>query len=116
MTRKEKVKHAIKILIELAVLVLLILLIIYLINSDDGVLDSIDKGDASQKLDGAIKTFAGTEGMTLEEAIRNIEGLDSLEINEETGEYTIKIDGQEFFVVSKEILNGGKEESENNIE
>ncbi len=101
----------IKLILELAIFILLVLIIIYLINSNDGVLAQIDKGTASEKLDTAIKTFASTDGMKLDTAIKNIKGLENLEINEETGEYKITIDGQEFIVYSKEIIP--EEEKEN---
>lgn len=113
MSKKERIIFVIKLIIELAVFVLLILGIIYLIKSDEGVLAKITEGDAKEKLDVAIKTFAATDGMKLEDSIRSIEGLEDLQINEETGEYNIKIDGQEFKVISKEII---PEEETNNIE
>ena len=75
-----------------------------LLNKDTGIFSKIDEGEAQEKLDTAIKIFSSTDGMKLEDAIRNIEGLEDLKINNETGEYNIKIDGQEFIVVSQEII------------
>ena len=60
----------------------------------------------------AIKTFSATDGMKLETAIRAIEGLQDLKINEETGEYNIKIDGQEFLVISQEIIPEEEQEKQ----
>jgi len=104
MSKKEKIIFVLKLLLELVVFVLLILGIIYLVRSEDGILAKIDKGQASEKLDEAIKIFSSTDGMELEDAIRSIEGLQDLEINKETGEYNVKIDGQEFLVISQEII------------
>jgi hypothetical protein len=111
MTKKERVIHLIKLILELVVLILLILYIIYLVKSNNGVLAKIDEGNASEKLDTAIKIFASTDGMKLEDSIRSIEGLQNLEINEETGEYNVKIDGQEFLVISQEIIPEEEEDS-----
>lgn len=113
MNKKEKTIFIIKLIFELAVFILLILGIIYLIKSDEGVLSKISAGNAKEKLDMAIKTFSATDGMKLEDSIRSIEGLEDLQVNEETGEYKIKIDGQEFVVISKEII---PEEETNSIE
>ena len=115
MTKKEKAIYVIKLILELITAILLVLAIIYLVKSEKGVLAKIDEGNANEKLSTAIKIFSSTEGMKLEDAIRNIDGLEDLKINEETGGYNIKIDGQEFLVISKEILNGG-EENVNSIE
>ena len=57
-----------------------------------------------RKIDTAIKTFSSTEGMKLKTALETIDGLDDLQINNETGEYNMKIDGQDFLVVSREII------------
>ncbi len=102
--KKKIAVQTIKLILELTMSILLILIIIYLINSNDGILSQIDRGNASEKLETAIKTFASTDGMKLDTAIKNIKGLENLEINEETGEYKITIDGQEFLVFSKEII------------
>lgn len=101
---KKRIKDIIKIIIELVVLILLILFIVYLLKSENGVLASISQGEASEKLDEAVKIFTSTEDITLEQAIQKIEGLEDLKIDKETGEYKIKIDGQQFLIVSKEIL------------
>lgn len=93
-----------KTIIELVGIVLLILLIIYLVKSKNGILTNVEYETAQEKLNVAIKRFSATDGMKLKTAIEEIEGLEDLQINEETGEYNIKIDGQEFFVVSKEII------------
>ena len=113
MTNKEKIIFAIKLIIELAVFILLILTIMYLVKSKDGILAKIEQGTAKEKLDMAIKIFSSTDGMKLETAIRAIEGLEDLTITEETGEYNLKIDGQEFMVISKEILPEEEEKSKN---
>ena len=104
MNKKQTIIFILKLILELAVLVLLILVIVYLVKSKNGILAKISQGNASEKLDTAIKTFSSTDGMKLETAIRAIEGLNSLEIDEETGEYNIKIDGQEFLVISRELV------------
>ena len=93
---------------------MLIGLIVYLVKSENGILAKISEGTAQEKLDTAIKTFSSTEGMELKTALETIDGLDDLQINNETGEYNIKIDGQDFLVVSKEIIP--EEEQENNSE
>lgn len=103
-SKKEILINIIKIIIELAVLILLILWIMSLLNGDTGVFSKVDEGEAQEKLDTAIKIFSSTDGMKLEEALRSIEGLEDLQINNETGEYHIKIDGQEFMVISQEII------------
>ena len=61
-------------------------------------------GNAKEKLDEAIRIFVASDGITLEDVINNIEGLEKLEINKETGEYKIRIEGQEFIVVSQEVM------------
>lgn len=104
MKKKDIIIYGLKLILELAVLLLLVLVIMYLVKSDNGVLSKIDKGNASEKLDMAIKTFSSTGGMKLETALRTIKGLESLEINEETGEYDIKIDGQDFLIISTELI------------
>ena len=104
MNKKQTILFILKLILELAVLILLILIIIHLVKSENGVLAKIDKGNASEKLDSAIKTFSSTDGMKLETALRAIEGLENLEINEESGEYNIKIDGQDFLIISKELV------------
>ena len=118
--KKEIIIYIIKIIIELAVFILLILWIKRLLNKDTGIFLKIDEGEAQEKLDTAIKIFSSTDGMKLEDAIRSIEGLEDLQINNETGEYNIKIDGQYFIVISQEIIpeeemanevkNNGKED------
>ncbi len=111
MAIKKRIKNILKITIELVVFILLILFIVYLLKSENGLLASINQGKASDKLDQAVKIFTATEGIKLEDAIRKIEGLEELEINEETGEYSIKIDGQQFLIISKELV---PEEGEKN--
>lgn len=93
-----------KTIIELVGIVLLILLIVYLFKSKNGIITSLERGTAQQKLNKAIKIFSSTDGMELKTALNEIEGLEDLQINEKTGEYNIKIDGQEFFVISTEII------------
>ncbi len=104
MATKKGIKDIIKIIIELVVLILLILFIVYLLKSENGLLASMNQREASEKLNEAVKIFTSTEGIKLEDAIREIEGLETLEINEETGEYSIKIDGQQFLIISKELV------------
>ena len=107
---KKQVINILKWILQLAVLILLIAGIVYLLKSDNGVLAKIDAGNASEKLDIAIKTFSSSEGIKLEDAIKSIDGLDDLQVDEETGEYRIKIDGQEFLVISQEIIPEENEE------
>ena len=104
MTKKEKIIFVIKLILELAVFILLVLIIIHLTKSETGVLARIDEGNAKEKLDTAIKIFTSTDGMKLEDSLRSIEGLNDLQIDNETGEYSVKIDGQEFLVISREII------------
>lgn len=113
MTKKEKIIFCIKLIIELAVFILLVLIIIHLTKSETGILAKIDEGNAREKLDTAIKIFTSTDGMKLEESLRSIEGLEDLKIDNETGEYNIKIDGQDFLVVSREII---PKEGEENVQ
>ena len=118
--KKEVAIDVLKIVIELAVFILLILWIMSLLNNNKGIISKINRGEAQEKLDTAIKIFSSTDGMKLEDAIRSIEGLEDLQINNETGEYNIKIDGQYFIVISQEIIpeeemanevkNNGKED------
>ena len=54
------------------------------------------------------------EGIKLiDEAIKEIEGFEELTIDENTGIYTVKIDGQIYTVIKHE---GGKSEEENSNE
>ena len=108
MTKKEKIIFVIKLILELAVFILLVLIIIHLTKSETGVLAR----NAKEKLDTAIKIFTSTDGMKLEDSLRSIEGLNDLQIDNETGEYSVKIDGQEFLVISREII---PEEEQNKI-
>ena len=112
MTKKEKIIFFMKLILELAVFILLVLIIIHLTKSETGVLARIDEGNAKEKLDTAIKIFTSTDGMKLEDSLRSIEGLNDLQIDNETGEYSVKIDGQEFLVISREII---PEEEQNKI-
>ena len=114
MSKKTIIITITKAIAELAGIILLIGLIVYLVKSENGILAKISEGTAQEKLDTAIKTFSSTEGMELKTALETIDGLDDLQINNETGEYNIKIDGQDFLVVSKEIIP--EEEQENNSE
>lgn len=114
MSKKTIIITITKAIAELAGIILLIGLIVYLVKSENGILAKISEGTAQEKLDTAIKTFSSTEGMELKTALEAIEGLDDLQINNETGEYNIKIDGQDFLVVSREIIP--EEEQENNSE
>ena len=114
MSKKTIIITITKAIAELAGIILLIGLIVYLVKSENGILAKISEGTAQEKLDTAIKTFSSTEGMKLKTALETIDGLDDLQINNETGEYNIKIDGQDFLVVSKEIIP--EEEQENNSE
>ncbi len=91
-------------IVELTVFILLILWIIQLIRANDGVLAKSTEGAAQEKLDEAIRIFSAKDGIDLKTALEAIEGLEDLQINYETGEYNIKIDGQDFFVVSREII------------
>lgn len=113
MSKKTIIITITKAILELAGIILLILLIIYLIKSENGILAKISEGTAQEKLDTAIKIFSSTDGMELKTALETIEGLDDLQINNETGEYNIKIDGQDFLVVSREII---PEEEQNKLE
>ena len=114
MARKETIIYVIKLIAEIAVLVLLSLVIIYLIRAENGLLANGEKSTAEEKVDEAIKIFSSTDGMTMEEALRQIEGLENLVVNEETGEYEVIVDGQEFFVVSQELVPEDSEESQIN--
>ena len=114
MSKKTIIITITKAILELAGIILLIGLIVYLIKSENGILARISEGTAQEKLDTAIKAFLSTEGMELKTALETIDRLDDLQINNETGEYNIKIDGQDFLVVSKEIIP--EEEQENNSE
>ena len=114
MSKKTIIITITKAIAELAGIILLIGLIVYLVKSENGILAKISEGTAQEKLDTAIKTFSSTEGMKLKTALETIDGLDDLQINNETGEYNKKIDGQDFLVVSKEIIP--EEEQENNSE
>lgn len=113
MSKKTIIITITKAIVELAGIILLILLIIYLIKSENGILAKISEGTAQEKLDTAIKIFSSTDGMELKTALETIEGLDDLQINNETGEYNIKIDGQDFLVVSREIIPEEEQENEN---
>lgn len=104
MRKKRTIKKILKCIVELAVFTLLILWIVQLVRADDGVLAKSAEGPAQEKLDEAIRIFSATDGMELKTALESIEGLEDLQINYETGEYTIKIDGQDFFVVSRELI------------
>ncbi len=112
MSKKRIVITIIKSIIELTVLVVLILWIVSLIKAEDGILAKRNAGTAQEKLDTAIRIFSSTDGMELKTALEDIEGLEDLQINLETGEYNIKIDGQDFMVISKEII---PEEEQDNI-
>ena len=114
MSKKTIIITITKAIAELAGKILLNGIIVYLVKSENGILAKISEGTAQEKLDTAIKTFSSTEGMKLKTALETIDGLDDLQINNETGEYNIKIDGQDFLVVSKEIIP--EEEQENNSE
>lgn len=113
MSKKTIIITITKAIAELAGIVLLILLIIYLIKSENGIFEKIKEGTAQEKLDTAIKTFSSTEGMELKTALEAIEGLNDLQINNETGEYNIKIDGQDFLVISREIIPEEEQTTEN---
>ena len=104
----------IKVIIKLAIFGALIWTIIYLFNSENGILAKTSKTAAQEKLNAAMKIFASTDGMKLEDALREIEGLDNLDINEESGTYNITIDGKEFLVVSQEVIpNDMRQDGEN---
>ena len=111
MIKKESMIDIIKIILEIAVLVLLSLTIIYLIKSDNGLLASCEKSTAKEKIQEAIQKFWVSDGMTIEEALRQIEGLENIDANVEQGEYKIIVDGQQFFVTRKELI---PEDEENN--
>lgn len=111
MIKKESMIDIIKIILEIAVLVLLSLTIIYLIKSDNGLLASREKSTAKEKIQEAIQKFWVSDGMTIEEALRQIEGLENIDANVEQGEYKIIVDGQQFFVTRKELI---PEDEENN--
>ena len=104
MQKKELIINALKITAEIVIFILLVLAIIYLIRSDTGILNKIDEGTAQEKLNTAIKVFASTDGMKLEDAIERVEGFENLDIDRETGEYNVRIDGQDFLVISKEVV------------
>ena len=114
MSKKTIIITITKAIAELAGIILLIGLIVYLVKSENGILAKISEGTAQEKLDTAIKTFSSTEGMELKTALETIDGLDDLQINNETGEYNIKIDGQDFLVVSREIIPEEEKENRNN--
>lgn len=114
MSKKTIIITITKAIAELAGIILLIGLIVYLVKSENGILAKISEGTAQEKLDTAIKTFSSTEGMKLKTALETIDGLDDLQINNETGEYNIKIDGQDFLVVSREIIPEEEQENQEN--
>ena len=104
MAKKEIIIYVFKLMIEVAVLILLSLLIINLIKSDNGLIDNGEKYSAKEKVQEAVRIFSSTEGMTIEEALRQIEGLENIVVDKEAGEYEVIVDGQHFFVTSKELV------------
>ena len=109
MNKREKIIFCVKLLLELVVFVLLILTIIYLTSSDNGI---------EEKIDEAIRIFTSTQGMKLEEVLKNIEGIEEITMIAHNKEYKVKIDGREFMVVKDELGNKeqNKEEGEENVQ
>lgn len=105
-------KKFLKIIVELVVFILLILTIIYLVISENGIISNISRKSAKEKLDEAIRIFISSEGITLKDSINNIEGLEKLDINEEIGEYNIRINGQNFVIINKELIPEDSKEQE----
>lgn len=99
-----EVKKVLKIVIEIAVFIFLAIIIVNLINANKDILAKNKEENAKDKIDKAIKTFATSNNSTLEDAINNVDGVTDLEVNEETGEYKIKVDGQEYTVITQEVI------------
>ena len=98
--KKKIITKIIKNLLELVLLLALIGVIIYLIKSPNGVIGRMNQKSAAEKLDAAINNFVNSEGgKDLEEYLREIEGLEKIEANRETGMIDLTIDGQMFLVV-----------------
>lgn len=98
--KKKTISKVIKNLLELVLLLALIGVIIYLIKSPNGVIGRMNQKSAAEKLDAAINNFVNSEGeKDLEEYLREIEGLEKIEANRETGMIDLTIDGQMFLVV-----------------
>lgn len=116
MNKREKIIFCVKLLLELVVFVLLILTIIYLTSSDNGIEEQINKTSTEEKIDEAIRIFTSTQGMKLEEVLKNIEGIEEITMIAHNKEYKVKIDGREFMVVKDELGNKeqNKEEGEEN--
>lgn len=95
---KKIVFNIISITIQIFIFIVLVCIIIKLLNLNE------EQSDAKEKLNEAIKIYTSSYEAKLEDIIRNIKGFEQLQINKETGEYNIKIDGQDFIVVSQEII------------
>ncbi len=93
----------IKIIIKLAILAGLIWAIYHLLFSENGLIAKSGRNAAQTKLDEALKRFSADSELTLEDALNQIDGIDELNINEESGMYTMKIDGYEFMVMKQEM-------------
>ena len=106
----KKVLKLFMVLIKLAIFIGLVATIVYLLKSENGLLAKNKKSIAQEKLDAAMKTFAADDNLSLEAALRQIEGLESLDIDEESGTYNMKIDGQDFLVVSQEVIPDDQKE------
>ena len=112
-TKFETFMDVFKILIELIILGLLIATIIYLFKAEDGIISETSRNPGQEKLDAAIRKYAAADDMELDEAIKEIEGFEELTIDENTGIYTVKIDGQIYTVIKHE---GGKSDEDNSNE
>lgn len=114
------IKKVIINILELIILVLLIAIIIYLIKSENGIVGAMNKKTAPEKLSKAINSFvASTEDKELEEFIKEIDGLEEIDADEDSGFMHLKITGQEFLVGistnSQEEMGENAHEVENGI-
>ncbi len=101
---KQKTKKILITVLEIAVFIVLAVIIFCLVRENKDTVAKNKEENAKDKLDKAIKVFTSSNNITLEDSINSIEGVTNLTVDKEAGLYTVELDGQEYTVVSKEII------------
>lgn len=101
---KDRTKKILKISLEVLGSGVLLAIIIVLVIQNKDIFAKNKENNAKDKLDTAIKVQSTSENKTLLEAINEVDGVEKIEADEKNGEYKVEIDGEQFVIVTQEII------------
>ncbi len=103
MEKNNLIKNIIVIL-EILFFIILIVIIVYLIKSDNGIIGTLNKKSANNRLNEIMLGFTQAEDdVDLEEYLRETNGVEIIEVNRLKGIIKLKIEEQEITLVIDQI-------------